>query len=61
MQIFYNRYFSASVLYAYKDELYISALSDKELVKIFADYAMNPEYNYIANLFKYYYNSQLSK
>ncbi len=59
--MFCNRYFSAFILYAHKDKLYISILSDENLIKILADCAINPKYNYIANLFKHYRNSQLGK
>ena len=61
MQIFCDMHSSASALYAYKDELHILALSDEELIEILADRAINLRYNYIANLFKHYRNSQLGK
>jgi len=61
VQIFCDEHFLASALYAHKDELHISALLDEEFIEILADRVMNPEYNYVANLFKHYRNSQLSE
>ena len=61
MQIFRDGHSPASALYTYEDELHILTLSDEELVEILADRAMNPGYDYVANLFKYYRNSQLGE
>jgi hypothetical protein len=42
----------ASAMYAYKDALYLNAMSKQKLLILLADRATNPDYNYIAKLFQ---------
>ncbi|CAG8809373.1 8061_t:CDS:1, partial [Dentiscutata erythropus] len=51
----------ATALYTYQDELHVFTLSNDELIKILANQSVNPDYDYIKNLFTCYCNSQLGK
>lgn len=61
MQLFYDGHSPATALYTYQDELHISILSNEELIETLADCSLNPDYNYVKNLFNHYRDSQLGK
>ncbi|CAG8530527.1 7986_t:CDS:2 [Gigaspora margarita] len=61
MQLFCDRHSPASALYVYEDEIHISALSNEEPIRILADHATNPSYDYIKDICKSYHNLQLGK
>ncbi|CAG8638147.1 5025_t:CDS:2, partial [Scutellospora calospora] len=59
MQLFYDGHSSATALHTYEDELHVSISSSKDLIKALADRSVNPDYDYVKNLFTRYRNSQL--
>ena len=51
MELFKDGHSPASVLFAYEDELYLSANTQK-LVELLADRSSNPDYDYVLKLFQ---------
>lgn len=59
MNLFKNRHLPASTLHVYKDQLYLNATNEQNLMEILADKAINPDYGYISNLFQKYRDKTL--
>ncbi len=51
LELFKDGHSPASVLFAYEDELYLSANTQK-LVELLADRSSNPDYDYVLKLFQ---------
>src|SRR6266542_1762890 len=52
LKLFKDGHSPASALFAYEDELHLSATNEQELVKLLADRSINPDYDYVAKLFQ---------
>lgn len=46
-------------MYVFEDDIYLSAKDEQELLVLLADWATNPDYDYIAKLFQKYRKSAL--
>ena len=46
-------------MYVYEDQLYFSTTDEQELLVLLADRAINPDYEYIHNLFQQYHETAL--
>ncbi|CAG8820163.1 31973_t:CDS:1, partial [Gigaspora margarita] len=51
INLFKNGHLPSSVLHEYEDILHLSMTNEHELLEIFANWAYNPGYNYMAKLF----------
>lgn len=52
LELFRNGHSPASALFAYEDELHLSAINEQELVELLADRSSNPDYDYVLKLFQ---------
>ena len=59
LELFKNGHSATSALYTYEDELYLNVIDDQDLIKLLADRASNPDYDYVAKLFHQYRESIL--
>lgn len=54
LELFKDGHSPASAMYTYEDQLYLSTADEQELLVLLADRAINPDYEYIHNLFRQY-------
>jgi hypothetical protein len=54
LNLFKDDHSSSSALYVYQDELHLKANDKQELIELFADRSINPDYDYTAKLFQKY-------
>ena len=59
LSLFKDGHSSSSALYVYQDKLHLKANDEQELIELFADRSVNPDYNYAANLFRKYRKTAL--
>ena len=57
MELFKDGHSPSSAMHVYEDELHLSTTDDQELLKLLADRAKNPDYDYIAKLFQQYHKT----
>ena len=54
ISLFKDGHSPSSALHVYEDMLHLSATNEQELMETLADRASNPDYGYVANLFRQY-------
>ncbi|GBB85256.1 hypothetical protein RclHR1_11810004 [Rhizophagus clarus] len=54
IKLFKNGHSPTTAIYTYEDNLHLAAADEKELISLLADRAINPDYNFVYNLFKKY-------
>jgi hypothetical protein len=54
LKLFKDGHSPSSALYVYQDNLHLKAKGEQELIELLADRSINPDYGYIANLFREY-------
>jgi len=59
LELFKDGHSPASAMYVFEDDIYLSAKDEQELLVLLADWATNPDYDYIAKLFQKYRKSAL--
>ncbi|CAG8747131.1 8318_t:CDS:2, partial [Funneliformis caledonium] len=59
LNLFKDGHSPTSALYVYQDELHLRANDEQELIELFADRSINPDYDYTAKLFQEYRKATL--
>ncbi len=59
LELFKNEHSFISIIYFYKDELYLSIENDQELLELLVDQDNNSDYSYVFRLFQEFYKNTL--
>ncbi|CAG8585085.1 8400_t:CDS:2, partial [Funneliformis caledonium] len=60
LELFKDGHSSISVMYTYKDTLYLNVIYKQEFLLLLTNWIINSDYNYIAKLFQNYHEMALS-